>query len=75
MDKQEFLIFFSSLFDDGCSEEIVMDTEFRYLDEWSSLFGLYFLTEMKEKYGKSIEVSEFKECETVEDLYNLYLEK
>lgn len=75
MNKQEFLDFFSSIFEDGCTEEILMDTEFRYLDEWSSLFGLYFLTDMKEKLGINIEVSEFKECETVEDLYNLYLSK
>ena len=65
MNKNEFLTFFESLFEDSCSEELSMDTEFRYLDEWSSLTGLYFLTDMKEKYGKNIEVAEFKACETV----------
>lgn len=75
MDKTEFLDFFKSLFDEGCNEDIAMDTEFRYLDEWSSLAGFYFLTGMKQKYNKSIEVSEFKACETIEDLYNLYQTK
>ena len=61
MNKNEFLTFFESLFEDSCSEELSMDTEFRYLDEWSSLTGLYFLTDMKEKYGISLEeiISEY----------------
>lgn len=75
MNELEFLNFFSSLFDDECSEELEMDTEFRYLDEWSSLTGLCFITDMKDKYGKTIEVAEFKAAETIADLYQLYLNK
>jgi acyl carrier protein len=75
MNDKEFIAFFSSLFDGECSENLTMETEFRYLDEWSSLIGLYLLTDMKEKYGKNIEVQEFKECETLDDLYKLYLRK
>lgn len=74
MNEKEFLAFFAGLFDEK-TEELDMDTEFRYLDGWSSLTGLYFLTDMKEKYGKTISVQEFKSSETLEDLYNLYLSK
>lgn len=74
MNEQEFLAFFAGLFDET-AEGLEMDTEFRYLDGWSSLTGLYFLTDMKEKYGKAITVPEFKAAETLEDLYNLYLSK
>ena len=74
MNEQEFLSFFSGLFD-GLSEEVDMDTEFRYLDEWSSLTGLAFLTDMEEKYGVKISVPEFKEAETIEDLFRLYESK
>lgn len=74
MNEQEFIKFFTDLFED-CTEEIEMDTEFRYLENWSSLTGLYFITDMKEKYGKEFTVTEFKGCETIEDLYNLYINK
>lgn len=74
MNEQEFLAFFAGLFDDAV-EELDMDTEFRYLDGWSSLTGLYFITDMKEKFGKTITVQEFKSSETLGDLYNLYIGK
>lgn len=74
MNEQEFLAFFAGLFDET-EEGLEMDTEFRYLDGWSSLTGLYFITDMKEKFGKTITVPEFKASETIEDLYNLYLSK
>lgn len=74
MNEQKFLEFFESLFD-GLKEEIDMDVEFRYIDEWSSLTGLTFMTDMAEKYGKSFTVSEMKEAETIRDLYNIYQSK
>lgn len=74
MNEKEFLAFFAGLFDET-TEELDMDTEFRYLDGWSSLTGLYFITDMAEKFGKTITVQEFKASETLEDLYNLYLSK
>ena len=74
MNEQEFLAFFAGLFYDAV-EELDMDTEFRYLDGWSSLTGLYFITDMKEKFGKTITVPEFKASETIEDLFALYKSK
>lgn len=74
MNEQEFLEFFAGLFD-GLNEEIDMDTEFRYMDEWSSLTGLIFMTDMAEKYGKNFTVPEMKNAETIGDLYNIYQSK
>lgn len=74
MNEKEFLAFFAGLLDEK-TEELEMDTEFRYLDGWSSLAGLGFLVEMKEIYNKNISVQEFKASETLEDLYNLYKNK
>lgn len=74
MNEKEFLNFFTNLFD-GLDEGIEMNTEFRYLDEWSSLTGLAFLTDLEDKFGIKISVSEFKEAETIKDLYVLYKNK
>lgn len=71
MNEREFLEFFEGLFD-GLNEAIDMDTEFRYIDEWSSLTGLAFMTDMAEKYGKNFTISEMKSAETIGDLYNIY---
>lgn len=74
MNEQEFLEFFESLFD-GLNESIDMSTEFRYMDEWSSLTGLAFMTDMADKYNKNFTVPEMKSAETVGDLYNIYQSK
>lgn len=71
MNEQEFLTYFESLFD-GISETIDMDTEFRYIDEWSSLAGVMFIADMTEKYGINVTVEEMKAAETVGDLYKIY---
>ena len=74
MNEQEFLIFFANLFDEEVAG-LEMDTEFRYLDEWTSMAGLGFITDLKEKYGIIVSVQEFKNAETIGDLYILYLSK
>lgn len=70
MNEQEFLDFFKSLLDE-LTEEIDMDTEFRYLDDWSSLTGVSFLAETKNRFGKVIQIPDFKQAETIGDLYKL----
>lgn len=74
MNEQEFLKFFEDLFD-GLNEVIDRSTEFRYMDEWSSLTGLAFMTDMSEKYGKNFTVAEMKSAETIGDLYTIYKSK
>lgn len=70
MNEEQFVDFFKSLIDEPV-EDLDMDTEFRYLDEWSSLAGVAFLAEVKARFGKVISVPDFKNAETVADLYKL----
>ena len=70
MNEQQFIEFFKSLMDESV-EDLDMDTEFRYLDEWSSLAGVAFLAEAKTHFDKVISVSDFKNAETLQDLYKL----
>lgn len=71
MDKNEFLANFAEQFDDTDSSEIQLDTKFHDLDEWSSLIGMSVIAMAKTQYGKTISGKEIRECEIVEDLFNL----
>lgn len=71
MDKTEFLAKFAEQFDDTDSSEIQYTTQFHKLEEWSSLIGMCILAMAKTEYNKTISGAELKECDTVEDLYEL----
>ena len=71
MDKTEFLARFAEQFDETNSSEIQYNTEFHKLDEWSSLIGMCILAMAKTEYNKTISGAELRECDTVEDLYEL----
>lgn len=75
MELQEFIKTFADQFDDTDSSEITAETEFHLLDEWSSLTGMGVIAMAKTQYGKTITGKEIRECETVEDLFNLISSK
>lgn len=75
MELQEFIEKFADLFDDTDISEIKPDTKFHELDEWSSLNGMGLIALVKTQYGKTITGKEIRECETVENLYNLISSK
>ena len=51
------------------SKELTLDTEFRNLDDFSSLVGYSLIIMMEEEYGVRVSVDEFMECNTLGDLY------
>lgn len=71
MDLNEFVKNFAEQFDDTDASEITATTEFHELEEWSSLTGMSIIAMAKTVYGKTITGKEIRECETVEDLFNL----
>ena len=75
MDLNEFVANFANQFDDTDASEISASTEFHELDEWSSLTGMGVIAMAKTQYGKTITGMEIRECETVEDLFNLIASK
>lgn len=75
MELNEFIAAFADQFDDTDSSEITATTEFHDLDEWSSLTGMSVIALAKTQYGKTITGKEIRECETVEDLFNLIASK
>ena len=71
MTLTEFIANFAEQFDDTDASEIKAETNYRDLDEWSSLTALSIIAFVKTSYGKTITGKEIRSCETVRDLYNL----
>lgn len=75
MDLIDFVNAFAEQFDDTDASEITASTEFHDLEEWSSLTGMSVIAMVRTLYGKTITGKEIRECETVEDLFNLIASK
>ena len=50
-------------------DEITMETDFRDLDDFSSLVGFSLLVMMEDEYDVKVTVDEFMQCNTIGDLY------
>lgn len=75
MDLNVFITKFAEQFEDTDFSEIQADTYYKELDEWSSLSSMCVIAMVKTEYDKTITGKEIRDCETVEDLYNLIFEK
>ena len=70
MELNDFIANFAAQFDETDESMFKADTEFRTLDEWSSLTGMSVIALAKTQYGKTITGAELKACVTVEDVFN-----
>ncbi len=71
MNIQDFISNFADQFDETDATEFKPDTEFKALDEWSSLTSLSIISMVDDEYGVSINGDDIREAETIEDLYNI----
>ena len=75
MNINEFVANFADQFDETDASEIMANTNFRELDEWSSLTGLSVIAMVKTSYNKTITGAELRSCNTVEEGFNLLASK
>ena len=75
MELKDFIKNFADQFDDTDPEEILAETEFHELDEWSSLIALSVLNMVKKRYGYTMTFEELRPLVTIEDLYNFLSSK
>lgn len=75
MNINEFVANFADQFDETDASEIMANTNFRELDEWSSLTGLSVIAMVKTSYNKTITGAELRSCNTVEEVFNLVASK
>lgn len=71
MDLNEFVANFQEQFDETEPSEIKADTNFKELDEWSSLTALSVIAMVDDEYDVIIKGADIKNSTTVEDLFNV----
>ena len=70
MELNEFISNFAEQFDETDASEIKADTDFKALDEWSSMTGLAVIAMVDAEYDVQIKGNDIRESKTIEDLYN-----
>ena len=71
MNINEFIAKFAEELEIEDAESLAAETEFRQLEEWSSLSVMVFIAFADENFGKQIGDKQIADCKTIQDLYNL----
>ena len=71
MTKEDFLKNFANQFEDTDVSELMFETNFRELDEWSSLLALAVMNMIGKKYNVKLKPEEMRTANTIQELYDL----
>ena len=71
MEIKEFIEKFAEAIEVENLEELTAETEFKELDEWSSLSVMLLIAFFDEEFEKQIGDKDVRSCTTLQDLYNL----
>lgn len=74
MDIKEFIEHFAEQFDE-LNSELTPETNFRQLEEWSSLVALLVITMIDEEYGIVLPPEEMRKTNTIQELFDLVQSK
>ena len=75
MELKEFVANFAEQFDDTDASEIQADTEYRELDEWTSLTALSIIAMIDEEYDVQLKADEMRKTQTIQELFDLVKSK
>ena len=70
MELNEFVETFAEQFDDTDASAITASTDFKALDEWSSLIALSIIAMADEEYDVTLKGDDIRNATTIEDLFN-----
>lgn len=70
MEIKAFMQNFADQLDDTPVEILTPETEFRNLDDWSSLAALSIIAMVDEEYGVSLSSETFRNSKTIQDLFD-----
>ena len=75
MNIQDFIEHFAEQFDDTELSEFKPETDYKALDEWSSLVALSVIAMVDEEYDVQLKGDDIRTAVTVEDLFNIVKSK
>ena len=75
MEIKEFIEKFAEAIEFENVSALSANTEFRNLDEWSSLAYLSVIALMDEEFDLQIEMADFKKLKTIQDVYEACTKK
>ncbi|EHP44967.1 acyl carrier protein [Odoribacter laneus] len=71
MTLQNFITLFAEQFDDTEMDLFTPQTNFKQLDEWSSLVALSVISMVDEEFDKQLTGAELRNANTIEELYRI----
>lgn len=71
MELNDFVALFAEQFEDTDVKDIQASTEFKELDEWSSLLALSIIAMADDEFNVTLLGDDIRNSKTVEDLYNI----
>ena len=71
MEINDFIAHFAEQFDDTDAQAFTADTEFRNLDEWSSLTALSVIAMVDEEYDVSLKGDDMRAANTIKELFDI----
>lgn len=75
MEIKEFIENFAEQFEDTNVNQIAPETNYRELEEWSSLVALSVLAMIDEEYDVQLKGEEMKKTTTIQQLFDLVQSK
>ena len=72
---EEFIVLFSELLEETNPNEIQSNTEYKELDDWSSIVALDVIGMVDEEFGVAIKGEDIRNTNTIEELYNTIISK
>lgn len=70
MDIKEFIEKFEDVFDDTDISTLQPDTQFRELEEWTSMIALSTMAMVCDEYDVELTADEMRSANTFEELFN-----
>ena len=71
MELKEFIKNFADQFEETDASAFVANTNFRELDEWSSLSALNILAMVVDEYGVELSPEEMRKATTIQQLFDI----
>ena len=75
MEIKEFIVNFADQFDDTEASVLTPETNFRELEEWSSLLGLSIIAMVSEEYDVALKGADMKAANTIAELFEIVKSK